>query len=191
LALFSGVATLNDGSPSLVLNPSGLADALDLSAWSDGGVDDPRPAHRSPEAAIVTPTEEAAEGGRTRLLVIESTMPLRRMLDRTLTRAGYEVHFAATLDEALAALLRSPEFDGALADLEQVAPSAAWTRGWDKLRKTKSFRLLALASHNGESVQSVARQAGFAVVAGKFDRAGILSALRASGLESVRWRSAA
>ena len=191
VTLFSGAAILKDGSAALVLSPSGLADALGATTWRGDDAADNEPALRSSDVTRVAPSGEAADDRRTRLLVIEPASPVRRMLDRTLTRAGYEVQFAATLDEALDALLRSREFDGALADLDLVAPAQARAEHWHTLPKARFVRLLALADHGGESVQRAARQAGFAAAVGKFDRGGILNALRASGLESTRWRSAA
>ncbi len=187
--LFSGAAILKDGSGALVLSPSGLAEALGATAWRSDAAD-PGPGHRLSDMTSVAPKVEAADGRLTRLLVIEPAMPLRRMLDRTLTQAGYEVLFAATLDEAFDALQRSTEFDGALADLELAAPAEAWSKRWEKLPKARSVRLLGLAAHGGESVQNAARQAGFAAATGKFDRGGILYALRAYGLESASWKSA-
>jgi len=189
LTLFSGAAILRDGSAALVLSPSGLADALGAAAGrGDDAADEPRGSSHMISAA---PRGQAENDRRTRLLVIEPAMPVRRMLDQTLTRAGYEVRFAATLDEALDTLPRSADFDGALADLELAAPAEAGTKRWDKFRRAGFVRLLALADHGGESVQRAARGAGFDAAAGKFDRGGLLNALRASGLESSRLRSAA
>ena len=189
LTLFSGAAILRDGSAALVLSPSGLADALGAAAGrGDDAADEPRGSSHMISAA---PRGQAENDRRTRLLVIEPAMPVRRMLDQTLTRAGYEVRFAATLDEALDTLPRSADFDGALADLELAAPAEAGTKRWDKFRRAGFVQLLALADHGGESVQRAARGAGFDAAAGKFDRGGLLNALRASGLESSRLRSAA
>ena len=66
-------------------------------------------------------------------------MPVRRMLDQTLTRAGYEVRFAATLDEALDTLPRPADFDGALADLELLRLRKQGPSRWDKFREPGSF----------------------------------------------------
>ena len=113
------------------------------------------------------------------------------MLERTLTEAGYEVEFAATMDEAVDALTHPPEFDGVLADLDEAAAGETWMRRLGAFGKASSLPLLAFADHGGEGVQSAARRAGFAAVAGKFDSRGLLDALRRSGLGSGYRRSAA
>src|SRR5271166_179146 len=154
--LFSGAAILQDGSPAFVLSATGLADTL--------GVD----------------------ARRTRLLVVEAVQPFQRMLERTLTEAGYEVQFAATMNEALDALIHSPQFDGVLANWNEAASAEIWTRRLGAFGKAGSVRLPDSTDDGSEGADA----RGFACVAGEFDRGGILDALRAAGLGSG-WKSAA
>ncbi len=108
------------------------------------------------------------------------------MLERTLTEAGYEVQFAATMNEALDALIHSPQFDGVLANRNEAASAEIWTRGLAAFGKAGSVRLLDSTDDGSEGADA----RGFAAVAGEFGRSGILDALRAAGLGSG-WKSAA
>jgi len=53
---------------------------------------------------------------RTRLLVIDDELMLRRMLDRVLTARGFEVHTAVDGHEAMA-MLKAERFDVVLSDV--------------------------------------------------------------------------
>ncbi len=143
------------------------------------------------DRVVMQDRADAARPRRTRLLVIEEAAVLRRMLDRILTQAGYEVELAADLGEALYAVRHSPGFDGALADLEHLSMAGTLNENWEALHGTESVRVVALAPHGGEGVQNVARRAGFVASVGKFDRLNILNALRSFGIESQRRGAAA
>ncbi len=150
--LFSGAAILQDGSPALVLSATGLADTL--------GVD----------------------ARRTRLRVVEAVQPFQRMLERTLTEAGYEVQFASTMNEALDALKSFAAIRRPAGESERGRSAEIWTRRLGAFGKAGSVRLLNSTDDGGEGADAVA--------AGEFDRGGILDALRAAGLGSG-WKSAA
>jgi CheY-like chemotaxis protein len=126
----------------------------------------------------------------TRILVFESEARYRVMLGRILERAGYEVEFASSCGDAPDRSQRASKFDGALGDFGGLRAPASRADPWKGISDADRPLLVALSDHGSESSQSIARGAGFAAVAGKFDRQGILDALRRSGLEPGK-RSAA
>ena len=75
-------------------------------------------APRSAAATEETPVEPAEERGSGTVLVVDDEEPIRQMLERMLTRAGYRVLLAASGPEAMEALRAYPgEIDAVILDM--------------------------------------------------------------------------
>ena len=102
LSYLSGAAVANTGEVVLVLDPVGLARL----AQGDGG------------AFVSTERFKSAREVRRRLLLVDDSISVRRVVGKMLTKAGYEVVLAADGQDALEKLLVEARFDAVLTDLE-------------------------------------------------------------------------
>ena len=113
------------------------------------------------------------------LLLVDDSAFFRNMLGPVLQAAGYEVVTAKSGDQALAALKGGRTFEAILSDLEMPGMD-----GFDLARsvlsdqRTANVPLIALSSHFSPSVAEQVRAAGFHAFVAKFDRAGLISALK-------------
>jgi two-component system chemotaxis sensor kinase CheA len=121
---------------------------------------------------------EAASRPRSLLLVDDSAF-FRNMLTPVLKAAGYVVTAAPGGREALALLRQDPAFDVIVSDIEMPGMSgfelAAAIRTDSRMANTVMIGLSAVAS---TSTVEQGRQAGFADFVAKFDRQGLIAALK-------------
>ncbi|RME76124.1 MAG: response regulator [Planctomycetota bacterium] len=114
----------------------------------------------STDAAKENSGELPSSGGSRRILLVEDEMRNARLAQRILERAGYEVHWCALPDEALAMLdLRAHEFDLLLTDI--VMPGIS---GLELVRRFKAQRpeapALVVTGHNDVDTEQRVRAAG-------------------------------
>jgi two-component system, chemotaxis family, sensor kinase CheA len=123
------------------------------------------------------------------LLLVDDSAFFRNMLAPVLKAAGYEVTAAAAAEEALAMLKAGRQFDVIISDIEMPGMSgyelAEAVRGEPRGAKVTLIALSALAS---ETMVERGREAGFDDFVGKFDRQGLIAALKQA---SPRWVEAA
>ncbi len=102
LSYLSGAAVSNTGAVVLVLDPAGLV------RLSQG------------DASTFVSAERPVRGGETkrRLLLVDDSISVRRVVGKMLTRAGYDVVLASDGQDALEKLLVEARFDAVLTDLE-------------------------------------------------------------------------
>jgi two-component system, chemotaxis family, sensor kinase CheA len=121
---------------------------------------------------------EAASRPRSLLLVDDSAF-FRNMLTPVLKAAGYVVTAAPGGREALALLKQDPAFDVIVSDIEMPGMSgfelAAAIRTDSRMANTVMIGLSAVAS---TATVEQGRQAGFADFVAKFDRQGLIAALK-------------
>ena len=123
------------------------------------------------------------------LLLVDDSAFFRNMLAPVLKAAGYEVTAAAAAEEALAMLEAGRQFDVIISDIEMPGMSgyelAEAVRREPRGAKVTLIALSALAS---ETMVERGREAGFDDFVGKFDRQGLIAALKQA---SPRWVEAA
>jgi two-component system chemotaxis sensor kinase CheA len=121
---------------------------------------------------------QVAPKSRTLLLVDDSAF-FRNMLSPVLKAAGYEVRTAGSGEEALALLQKGQRFDVILTDIDMPGMS-----GFDlaqRLRgdpQTTDVPLIALSSMISPDAIERGRQVGFHDYVAKFDRPGLIAALK-------------
>jgi two-component system chemotaxis sensor kinase CheA len=124
----------------------------------------------------------ATKTGVASVLIVEPAEFFRTMIAAALARSGFEVHAVGDGAEALAAIGRSTPFAAALFDVDLAAVrSGQLAREIRAARANDAPLLIGLASHGGRSWQAKARRAGLSRAVGKFDRIGMISALRSLG----------
>jgi two-component system, chemotaxis family, sensor kinase CheA len=131
--------------------------------------------------------EQVAHGPKSLLLVDDSAF-FRNMLSPVLKAAGYEVTAVAGAEEALA-ILKSGKFEIIVSDIEMPGMSgyqlAEAVRGDARRAGVTMIALSALAS---EAMIERGRRAGFDDFVAKFDRQGLIAALKQARLN---WGEAA
>jgi two-component system, chemotaxis family, sensor kinase CheA len=124
-----------------------------------------------------------------RLLLVDDSAFFRGMLPPVLQVAGYEVVTAASAQDALALLKAGQRFDVILSDLEMPGMSGLqFAQALRAEARTAQTPMIALSSHAAPAVVDEARQAGYRDLIAKFDRPGLVAALKELALE---WERAA
>jgi two-component system chemotaxis sensor kinase CheA len=124
-----------------------------------------------------------------RILLVDDSAFFRNMLTPVLKAAGYELKTAASGAEALALLERDTRFDCIVCDIEM--PEMSGYELAERLRRnprTAQLRMIALSSIHTAAAIERGRKAGFNHYIAKFDRGGLLSALKEPQLD---WATAA
>src|ERR1043166_136945 len=113
------------------------------------------------------------------VLLVDDSAFFRNMLAPVLKAAGYKVRVATCAQEGLAALRSGVPFDAVLTDIEMpdmnVFESADPTRADPRLATTP---IIALSSMISPAAIERGRQAGFHDYVAKFDRPGLIAALK-------------
>jgi len=128
-------------------------------------------------------------GGPKSLLLVDDSAFFRNMLGPVLKAAGYEVTAAGGAEEALAALKSGRQFDVVVSDIEMPGMS-----GYELAQAVRSeprganVTLIALSALASEAMVERGRRAGFDDFVAKFDRQGLIAALK---LASLQWVEAA
>jgi two-component system chemotaxis sensor kinase CheA len=121
-----------------------------------------------------------------RLLLVEDSSFFRNMLPPVLQAAGFRVVVAVDGEEALAILKKDRDFAAIITDLEMP--------GRDGLQLAAAIRddsrtahipLLAISSYASPAMLERIRQAGFREFVAKFDRPGLISAVKGLCTELV------
>jgi len=111
--------------------------------------------------------------------LIDDSAFFRNMLSPVLKAAGYEVTTANGAEEALALLQNDRRFDVILTDIEMPGMSgfdfAQEVRGNQRLANVP---VIALSSMISQDAIERGRQAGFHDYVAKFDRQGLIAALK-------------
>jgi two-component system chemotaxis sensor kinase CheA len=125
-------------------------------------------------------------GGPKSLLLVDDSAFFRNMLCPVLKAGGYEVTAAAGAEEALAILKSGRRFDVVVSDIEMPGMSgyelAQAVRGEPRGANVALIALSALAS---EAMIERGRRAGFDDFVAKFDRQGLIAALKQASLQWV------
>ncbi|ABE64106.1 CheA signal transduction histidine kinase [Nitrobacter hamburgensis X14] len=128
----------------------------------------------------------AAAATRSVLLVDDSAF-FRNMLAPVLKAAGYQVRLATNAQEGLVALRSGQEFDAILTDIEMPDMN-----GFEFAETVRSDRrlsdtpIIALSSMISPAAIERGRQAGFHDYVAKFDRPGLIAALKEQTAEMIR-----
>ncbi|MCC6947704.1 MAG: chemotaxis protein CheW [Bradyrhizobiaceae bacterium] len=134
-------------------------------------------------------SETSLESRTQRVLLVDDSAFFRNMLAPVLKAAGHELKMAASGAEALSILERDPRFDCIICDIEMPGMSgyelAAQLRADPR---TAKLRLIALSSVHSAAAIERGKQAGFNHYIAKFDRGGLLAALKEPRLD---WATAA
>ena len=126
-------------------------------------------------------------GGPKSLLLVDDSAFFRDMLGPVLEAAGYEVTAAGGAEEALAILKSGRQFDVVVSDIEMPGMS-----GYELAQAVRSeprganVTLIALSALASEATVERGRRAGFDDFVAKFDRQGLLAALKQAGLQWVQ-----
>ena len=124
--------------------------------------------------------KQPAERARPRsLLLIDDSPFFRNMLTPVLQAAGYEVTAAASAPEALALIKDGRVFDVAITDIEM--PEMSGFEFAETLRadpRTAELPIIALSSVVSAEAVERGRQVGFHDYVAKFDRQGLIAALK-------------
>jgi two-component system chemotaxis sensor kinase CheA len=125
-------------------------------------------------------SKEPSQRARPRsLLLIDDSPFFRNMLTPMLQAAGYEVTAVASAPEALAILKDGREFDVAVTDIEM--PEMDGFEFAERLRgdpRTTDLPVIALSSVVSAEAVERGRQVGFHDYVAKFDRQGLIAALK-------------
>jgi len=125
-------------------------------------------------------SKEPSQRARPRsLLLIDDSPFFRNMLTPVLQAAGYEVTAVASAPEALAMLKDGREFDVAITDIEM--PEMDGFEFAERLRgdpRTADLPVIALSSVVSNEAVERGRQVGFHDYVAKFDRQGLIAALK-------------
>jgi two-component system, chemotaxis family, sensor kinase CheA len=123
------------------------------------------------------------------LLFVDDSNFFRNMLTPVLKAAGYDVTTVAGADEALVLLKKGQRFDVVVSDIEMPGMN-----GFDLAEairadaRTARIPIIALSSMTSPAAVERGRQAGFDDFVAKFDRQGLIAALKDTGVE---WDEAA
>ncbi len=123
--------------------------------------------------------ERNAGGAKCRLLFVDDSAFFRNMLLPVLKAAGYDVTVASSGADALKIVEKNAEFDAVVSDIEM--PGMSGFELADALRSNPRLAdvpIIALSSHSTPAVIERGRKAGFHNFVAKFDRQGLLSALK-------------
>jgi two-component system chemotaxis sensor kinase CheA len=131
--------------------------------------------------------EMTASAGAQSILLVDDSAFFRNMLAPVLKAAGYKVRVAVNAQEGLAALRSGQEFDVILTDIEMPDMNgfefAETIKADQKLAATP---IIALSSMISPAAIERGRQAGFHDYVAKFDRPGLIAALKEQTTELNR-----
>jgi two-component system, chemotaxis family, sensor kinase CheA len=123
------------------------------------------------------------------LLLVDDSAFFRGMLPPVLQVAGYEVVTATSAEDALAILKAGRQFDVILSDIDM--PGMNGLQFAQSVRadpRTAHTPMIALSSHAAPAVMDEVRRAGYRDFVAKFDRPGLIAALKELAVE---WERAA
>lgn len=124
--------------------------------------------------------EKGAAGAKCKLLFVDDSAFFRNMLLPVLKAAGYDVTTASSGTDALEIIEReAAPFDAIVSDIEM--PGMSGFELAETLRKHARFAdvpIIALSSHSSAAVVERGRKSGFHNFVAKFDRQGLLTALK-------------
>ncbi len=134
---------------------------------------------------------ERGHAKRFRVMLVDDKLFFRDLLAPIISAAGYEVTTIGSGIEGLATLKRGVNFDIIVTDVDMPDMDGySFARAVHEHPRTRDVPIIALDAHAGHSVLEAAQNAGMRGVVGKFDRQGLLSALR-SVLEASAFTSSA
>jgi two-component system chemotaxis sensor kinase CheA len=119
-----------------------------------------------------------------RLLFVDDSAFFRNMLTPVLKAAGYQVTAVSAAQEALALVKDARGFDVVVSDIEM--PGMNGFELAEALRadpRTAGVPIIALSSLTNPAAIERGRQAGFHDYVAKFDRQGLIAALRETSIE--------
>jgi two-component system, chemotaxis family, sensor kinase CheA len=123
------------------------------------------------------------------LLLVDDSHFFRNMLAPVLKAAGYEVTTATGADEALARLKAGERFDVIVSDIEMPGMNGfEFAEALRRDARTAQVPIIALSAVASPTTIERGRQAGFHDFVAKFDRPGLIAALKES---TVEWGEAA
>ncbi len=123
--------------------------------------------------------EKGAKDSKCRVLFVDDSAFFCNMLLPVLKAAGYDVTTATSGAEALEIVEREGSFDAVVSDIEM--PGMSGFEFAETLRKNARFAdipIIALSSHSSAAVVERGRKSGFHNFVAKFDRQGLLTALK-------------
>jgi two-component system chemotaxis sensor kinase CheA len=126
---------------------------------------------------------------RTRpLLLVDDSAFFRNMLSPVLKAAGYEVTAVGAPAEALALIKKGERFDVVISDIEMPEMNGfELAQAIRAVARGAAMPIIALASVASPAIIERGRQAGFREFVAKFDRQGLIAALK----ETADWDKAA
>jgi len=130
--------------------------------------------------------EMSSEALTRSLLFVDDSAFFRNMLAPVLKAAGYDVTAVAAGDEALALIKKGVKFDAIVSDIEM--PGMNGFELAEAIRadaRTAHVPIIALSSLTSPATIERGRQAGFHDFVAKFDRQGLIAALKESTVEFV------
>jgi two-component system chemotaxis sensor kinase CheA len=123
------------------------------------------------------------------LLLVDDSHFFRNMLAPVLKAAGYEVTTASGADEALTRLKAGERFDVIISDIEMPGMNGfELAEAIRRDARTAQVPIIALSAVASPATVERGRQAGFHEFVAKFDRPGLIAALKES---TVEWGKAA
>ncbi len=134
---------------------------------------------------------ERGHAKRFRVMLVDDKLFFRDLLAPIISAAGYEVTTIGSGQEGLAVLKRGVNFDIIVTDVDMPDMDGySFARALHDNPRTRDVPVIALDAHAGHSVLEAANRAGMRGAVGKFDRQGLLNALR-SVLEASAFTSSA
>lgn len=123
------------------------------------------------------------------LLLVDDSPFFRNMLPPVLQAAGYNVVTVGSGEEALAVLKKGMAFEAIISDIEMPGMSGLqFAEAVRRDERTAAIPMIALSSHAAPGVIEQARSVGFRDFVAKFDRPGLIAALKEM---TVEWDQAA
>jgi two-component system, chemotaxis family, sensor kinase CheA len=133
--------------------------------------------------------ELRAEALTRSLLLVDDSSFFRNMLGPVLKAAGYDVTTTAGADEALALLKKGERFDVIVSDIEMPGMNGfEFAEAVRRDARSAQVPIIALSAVTSPATIERGRQAGFHDFVAKFDRQGLIAALKET---SVDWVEAA
>ena len=121
----------------------------------------------------------AADGGATRVLVVEDSEFFRHLLVPTLASAGFDVVAVASAAHALRLHDAGESFDAILSDIEMPDMNGiAFVRAVRAKGRWTDLPVIALTGHIAPDQIELGREAGFTDYVAKFEREALLASLR-------------
>ncbi len=119
------------------------------------------------------------------LLLVDDSAFFRNMLSPVLKAAGYEVTAVAAPSEALALIKKGGRYDVVVSDIEMPGMNGFELAEAIRGERGTAIPIIALSSITSPAALERGRQAGFKDFVAKFDRQGLIAALKESTIEWV------